>query len=289
MAQSRASQNPTGEEIRANGCSIRHLMRQSRAQGARVMLFPEGALSGYPCKTLMSAHHPEATPQIGPADWRKVDWPVLQDELEQVARLAGELKLWTVLGSVHRLTPPNRPHNSLYVFSDTGALVDRYDKRLLSHTELSWLYTPGTAPTVFDVDGFRFGCALCIEVNFAEVFLEYEKLGVDCVLLSAYASDPMFGLLAQGHAAANSYWLGLSVPAGLGDTLPAGIAAPNGEWLARAPRDGTAAVVVVDLDTSAPSAEEAVTHRRPWRRRVRAGSHEHCRVDDLRSRDKTQL
>lgn len=270
VARSRASQNPTGEEIRANGAHIRELMRQSHALGARVLLFAEGALSGYPSKNLMSIHSPE----IGPADWRKVDWPVLQDELEQVARLADELALWTVLGSVHQLTPPHRPHNSLYVFSDTGALVHRYDKRLLSHTERSWLYTPGTAPTVFDVDGFRFGCALCIEVNFAEVFMEYEKLGVDCMLLSAYASDPMFGLLAQGHAAANSYWLALSVPAGLGDTLPAGIAAPNGEWLAQAPRDGTAAVVVVDLDPSAPSADEAITHRRPWRRRVRSGLHD---------------
>lgn len=270
VAQSRASQNPTGEEIRANGAHIRELMRQSHALGARVLLFAEGALSGYPSKHLMSIHSPE----IGPADWRKVDWPVLQDELEQIARLAGELALWTVLGSVHQLTAPHRPHNSLYVFSDTGALVHRYDKRLLSRTERSWLYTAGTAPTIFDVDGFRFGCALCIEVNFAEVFMEYEKLGVDCMLLSAYASDPMFGLLAQGHAATNSYWLGLSVPAGLGDTLPAGIAAPNGEWLAQAPRDGTAAVVVVDLDASAPSADEAVTHRRPWRRQVRSGMYD---------------
>ena len=59
------------------------------------------------------------------------------------------------------------------------------------------------------------------------------------MLLSAFAKDPMFGLLAQGHAAANSYWLGLSVAARLGDTLSAGIAAPNGEWLAQAPRDDT--------------------------------------------------
>ncbi len=233
-------------------------------------LFAEGVLSGYPSKTLMSIHSPE----IGPADWRKVDWPVLQQELEQIARLSGELALWTVLGCVHRLSPPQRPHNSLYVFSDTGALVHRYDKRLLSRTELSWLYTPGTAPTVFDVDGVRFGCALCIEVNFPEVFMAYETLGVDCMLLSAYASDPMFGLLAQGHAAGNSYWLALSVPAGLGDTLPAGIAAPNGEWLARAPRDGTETVVVMDLDPSAPCAAEAITHRRPWRRRVRDGLHD---------------
>jgi hypothetical protein len=46
------------------------------------------------------------------ADWDRADWPVLRDEVAAIARLAGELRLWTVLGSVHPLTPPHRPHNS---------------------------------------------------------------------------------------------------------------------------------------------------------------------------------
>ncbi|MDQ0910064.1 putative amidohydrolase [Streptomyces canus] len=54
-------------------------------------------------------------------------------------------------GAPHPLTRPHRPHNSLYVVSDTGKLVGRYDKRYLSHTEVSYLYTPGTAPLVFEV------------------------------------------------------------------------------------------------------------------------------------------
>jgi hypothetical protein len=31
-----------------------------------------------------------------------------------------------VLGSAHPLTPPHRPHNSLYVISDQGHVVNRY-------------------------------------------------------------------------------------------------------------------------------------------------------------------
>jgi predicted amidohydrolase len=42
-----------------------------------------------------------------------------------------------VLGSAHPLTPPHRPHNSLYVISDKGQLVDRYDKRFCSNTEIT--------------------------------------------------------------------------------------------------------------------------------------------------------
>lgn len=74
----------------------------------------------------------------------------MREEAEAVADLAGELGLWTVFGSIHRLSGANRPHNSRYVVSDQGELVGRYD-----------LYTPGVAPLVFEVDGFRFGCVLC--------------------------------------------------------------------------------------------------------------------------------
>ncbi|MFE4336056.1 nitrilase-related carbon-nitrogen hydrolase, partial [Streptomyces sp. NPDC056831] len=79
------------------------------------------------------------------------------------------------MGGLRLNPPPHRPHNSLYVVSDEGALAARYDKRYLSNTELSYLYTPGTAPLVFEVDGIRFGTALCIEANFPELFEQYER------------------------------------------------------------------------------------------------------------------
>lgn len=66
-----------------------------------------------------------------------------QVQLEATRELASKLKLWTVLGSVHQLTSPHWPHNSLYVISDPGELVTRYDERLLSNTKISFMYSPG--------------------------------------------------------------------------------------------------------------------------------------------------
>jgi len=103
--------------------------------------------------------------------------------LELTADLAGELGIWTVIGSAHLLTPPRRPHNSMYVVSDQGQLVDRYDKRFCSHAEVTQYYTPGSSPVVFEVDGYRFGMATCFEINFPQLFTEYADLGVDCLLL----------------------------------------------------------------------------------------------------------
>lgn len=94
------------------------------------------------------------------------------------------------LGSVHQLTPPHRPYNSLYVISDRGKLITRYDERLLSNTKISFMYSPGTVPVTFEIDGFRFGCALGMEAHYPEIFMEYEKLNVDCVLFSTAGDGP---------------------------------------------------------------------------------------------------
>lgn len=138
-------------------------------------------------------------------DWSEVDWPLVRSELESIMTLAGELKLWVVLGSAHELTPPHWPHNSLYIISDEGKLVNRYDKRIISHTEVTRFYTAGSEPVIFDIDGYRFGCMICVEINFPKLFTEYGELGVDCLLLSAYPEAEMFYLKTRGHAAVNCY------------------------------------------------------------------------------------
>ena len=189
-------------QLRDSGRDVRELMRQAHAAGARIIHFPEGATCS-PHKRIMSSVGPaeagpaEAGPaEVGPADWSRANWLVLRQEVEAIARLAGELRLWTVLGSVHRLTPPHRPHNSMYVISDRGELVTRYDERLLSNTKLSFMYTPGSGPVTFEVDGLRFGCAMGIEVHFPEVFAEYERLDVDGVLLSTGPGQTLGGTAA---------------------------------------------------------------------------------------------
>jgi len=216
------------------------------------------------------------------------EWDVLREELSATAQPAGSLELWTVLASAHRLTAPHRPHNSMYVISDRGEVVTRYDERLLSNTRVSYMYAPGSAPVSFLVDGVRFGCLLGIEVHFPELFGEYERLGADCVLLSTTGGSPgNFAVEAQGHAATNSCWVSFSVPAQHSVIAPSGVIGPDGNWLAQCPQDGAASVVVVDLDEGVESVEEAVFKARPWRRTARAGVYEQHFVRDLRSDDRS--
>jgi predicted amidohydrolase len=192
--------------LRDSGEQIRRLMRDAHAAGARLLHLPEGALT-CPDKKIMSSTGPD---NVGAADWDRADWTTLADELRAITALAGELRLWTVLGSLHPLTPPRRPHLSLYVISDEGAIATRYDERMVSNTKVSHMYTPGSAPVTFTVDDVRFGCALGMEAVFPEVFLEYERLDVDCVLFSTHgpgtpANNGPFALQSQALAAANGY------------------------------------------------------------------------------------
>ncbi|GIM94831.1 carbon-nitrogen hydrolase family protein [Paractinoplanes toevensis] len=266
------TQPAASADARENGRTARALMRRAAAADVRLIQFPEGFLSGY-AKELI-------------ADWDDVDWAAVRDELTTVAALAAELRMWVVLGSAHPLTPPNRPHNSLYVISDRGRIVARYDKRFCSNTEITRFYSPGFDPVVFDVDGYRFGCVICIEVNFPQLFAEYDRLGVDCLLLSAWPVDSIFFVKTRAHAAIHNYWLSLSVPAQSAGLMRSAVIGPDGSHLVSA--DAPAEPAVVTLDRDAPEFHIALDLARPWRAEANQGDiYRSRRVDDPRSTDRT--
>jgi predicted amidohydrolase len=281
VAQSDAPGDPRDRPaLHAAADAVRRLMREAAEAGARLVHFPEGAVCG-PRKQALFARPDEP----GAADWTRLDADLLRAELTAVRALAGELRLWTVLGSVHPLTAPHRPHNSLYVISDAGQVVTRYDERFLSKTKLSYLYTPGAEPVTFTVDGVRFGCALGMETHFPEVFAEYERLEADCVLFSTHGAGfpvnagPM-AAEACGHAAANSFWVSYSATAGDAVNAPSGIVDAAGQWVARCPATAAPALALADLELTESFA-------RPWRRQARSGIYDgHLARDDARSTDR---
>lgn len=266
------AQLPVTGDVRANSARVQTAMREAAAHGARMVHFPEGMLSGYAKNPIQ--------------DWSEVDWPAVAEELESVVALAGELRIWVVLGSAHPLTGPRRPHNSLYVISDEGRLVTRYDKRVCSATEVTRFYTPGHAPIVFEVDGVRFGCVICIEINFPALFMEYERLGVDVLLLSAYPVDSIFFVKARSHAAIHNVWVSLSAPSDTDALFRSALIDPRGEVVATVP--GVEGVVVSVLDRNAPQLDISLTKARPWRASVQDDPrYDTAGLTDPRSTDRT--
>lgn len=231
------AQSHISEDVRANGRHIRALMQRAKEKGARLIHFTECALSG------------RARNQI--SNWQRVDWNAVDEELQDIADHARKLKLWTVLGCNHRLAPPQQPHNSLYVISDKGVIVTRYDKRLCADGSNMW-YTPGVSSTTFVVDGYRFGCVLSTEVHYPELFAAYERLGVEVLLLSIYAEEAIFAIEAQAHAAINAMWVSLATPVETSRGLPGGLIGPDGNFIGRA-RRGQSALVPGQIDRNNPA------------------------------------
>ena len=237
---------PTAPVLADSGARVRREMAAAAAGGARLAVFPEGTLA-YPHKRRISS----CAPELGEADWTQVDWPALRTELELVASTAAELELWTVVGAPHFLRDGLRPHNSLFVFSDRGELVTRYDKRRLSTTEVTYLYTPGADAVTFEVDGVRIGMVLCLETLFPDLFEAYADDGADLVLVPS-AGGGIFGHLIEGYAAIHGLSIALAIPPAPDDPSRSGLCGPFG-WTARAEDGAVGGITFADVAPRDPT------------------------------------
>ena len=140
----------------------------------------------------------------------------------------------------------------------------------MSHSDITDWYSAGHHANIFSVDGFRIDCALCIEIQFSEVFRQHEQLDVDCVVFSAFCDDPMFWTQAQGDAGTNNLWGSVTTPAQFGTAVQSGLIGPHGYGLARCEAKMTAQLLRVELDKKSPDLHVALTKARPWRCKARS-------------------
>jgi predicted amidohydrolase len=230
---------PTADVLATAGQRIRDVMADAAQQGARLVHLPEGSLS-YPHKRLMS----RSAPDVDESDWTRADWAALRSELAAIGDAARDLGIWVVVSAPHWIADGRRPHTSLYVFSDDGRLVTRYDKQRLSMTEITHMYAPGIEPVTFTVDGIKVGMVLCLEALFPDLFIAYADDGVDLVLVSSSGAG-VFGQLALAYSAITWMSISLSIPPEDDGRFTAGVCGPFG-WVASAP-DGGPALVLSDI------------------------------------------
>lgn len=218
------AQFPIGADIDANLAAIVRLMRQARAAGAAVIHFPEAALSGYA--------------GVDFETFEGFDWPRLEAATRQVMALAGELGLWTILGSAHRLSGQRKPHNCAHVIDASGALVDRYDKRFCAGDAAGLAgdlahYTPGDHFAVFDIQGVRCGVLICHDYRYPELCRAYHRRGVRLMFHGFHAGGLSAARFAEMEAGVGRHRMtgGSTLPA---ITMPAGMiasASNNNMWI----------------------------------------------------------
>lgn len=267
------AQSEVKSSVHENGIEIRRLIKVAKDKGASLVHFCEGALSGY------------AKQQV--KGWRDFDTDQIKEELRLIQASCKQLGIYAVIGSAHQLSQGNKPHNSLYIISSDGEIINRYDKRKCSQSEIDNWYTPGFDTCEFHISDIKFSCALCIEIQFPEIFIEAGQRNVDCLLFSTYSKERMFGIQAQGYAATNNYWISMSVPANESAQQTSQFIGPTGEVIGQCERN-MSSVEVFEINKDGERWHTALKLAKPWRRLAREGTlYEQHRVNDVRSEMKT--
>ncbi len=215
-----------GASVRRNSRRICSFMHKARRAKADIVHFGECALSGYASVDFKT--------------FEGYDWGVLKEEAQKVVALAGKLKLWVVLGCAHKLSEPNKPHNSLYLIGPGGKIVDRYDKRFCTEVDLD-NFTPGGRFVNFEINGVRCSLLICFDLRFPEIYRELKKQKVDCILQSFYNArqkgpsvhTDIMRQTMQCRAATNYFWVSMANSSGYYSPYPSCFIRPDGKIAAQ--------------------------------------------------------
>ena len=211
--------------IKQNSRSICRYIHKAKATGADIVHFSECALSGY-----VGTDFP---------NFDNYDWDLLKTETFRIMELAAEQKIWVALGSTHRLTEPNKPHNSLYLINPNGDIEDRYDKRFCTAGDLKRM-TPGNHFVNFNINGVKCSLLICFDLRFPELYRQLYKEGVNCVLQSFYNAKQtgpsihtqIMRQTMQSHAACNYFWISMANSSGYYSPYPSSFIQPDGKIIA---------------------------------------------------------
>ena len=191
--------------------------------GARVVLFPETALSGFSRDT------------VGALDWKRLD-----GAMQEVAAAAKQAGVYVFYGCA---TPSDakRPHNSAILVGPDGRELTRYHKMVPE----TW-FEPGDHLAFFEIDGIPCTAILCHDERFPELVRIPVLQGAQVCFYLSYeinslpnALKKMEGYRAQliARAVENNIWMVQSN--GIGP-LDGGTSASLGQSRFVAP-DGTVA------------------------------------------------
>lgn len=237
-------QFPVSENIRRNSEYICGFINDAKTLDADIVHFSEAALSGYAGMDFES--------------FEGYDWPLLIEETKNIMALAAKLKIWVALGSSHKLTAPNKPHNCLYLINPNGQIEDRYDKRFGTEGDLIH-YTPGNRFVIFDLNGVKCALLICFDLRFPEIYRALNKLKVQFVIQSFYNARQkeqsvhrhIIRQTMQANCASNYFWASMSNSCGEIAPYPSCFIQPDGEIINEL-KLNTPGIMLNTVDTSIP-------------------------------------
>ncbi len=162
-------------DVRANANAIAVALARAAADGARVLLTPECALTGYPSA---------ARDDTVDLDWRLV--AAREAELQDIARGLG---LLLVLGTISNGTLGSGGRCTNDALCGGAIPAQRYAKQCLTPTDVAH-FAPGGQGCVVSFAGWRLGIAICYDLRFPDVWMSLAEAGADAHLAIAHMAGP---------------------------------------------------------------------------------------------------
>jgi len=150
------------EDIEAAVAAMLDFAMRADAEGARLLVFPEGFLQGYLTEEMAA---------------RRVALELNSPQFLAIAARLAPVRAMIVFGLIE--IEGGRLFNTAVVLQH-GRLVGRYRKRHLLAGEA--IFTAGIEMPLFEIDGLRFGINICYDMNFAEAAQAIAELGGELIV-----------------------------------------------------------------------------------------------------------
>jgi predicted amidohydrolase len=214
-------QFPVSGDSKSNADYIKKYIKEAAHNNADIVHFSEAALSGYPPGDIPS--------------FENYDWETLRQETYEIMSLAKEHNIWVILGSAHYLSEKEKPLNSLYIISNEGKIIGRYDKSMLTAGDVKY-YSGGNHIEVVEVKGHKLGFLICYDSCYPEMYNLYRHKGVELMFHSFYNAhhdgetilDEIIPAEIRVRASDNAMWVIANNSTGYYSAWPACIARPDG-------------------------------------------------------------
>lgn len=158
---------PLCGDVKKNLEFIKTAILAATEKGARLLLLPECALTGYP------GDDPKTVDEI--------DFQAAHDGVSEIEVLSAAHGIFILCGAVERVE--KTCYNSVLFFSPNEHVKTIYRKRALWGWDIDH-FAPGDDDSgIVEIEGFRIGVRVCFEIRFPEYFRELFRQKVDCAAL----------------------------------------------------------------------------------------------------------
>jgi len=210
----------------ANLERIADLSARAADAGARLVVFPEGAMCDFGVKT---------------DDLRSVAEPLDGRFVSALATLAARFKMTVVAGMFEAVAGQHLVRNAAVVVDPVKGLVGAFHKRHMfdafGEVESERFQAGTVGPLQFDVDGFRAAVVICYDMRFASFIERAADDGAELLLApAAWVAGPLkeehLSVVAQARAIDNTVYVAVAGQCGVAYTGRSVIVDPLGAKLA---------------------------------------------------------